>query len=151
MESIRVRNKDVYTIEVNDNGDTIEFDMTDISLPFALERASRMVEDAQRWFKAQQVIIQKKQDTVKKGDILSTREKALLEVYKEMFTRIRAAVDEFAGEGASQKIFGNKNYINMFNDFMDAMKPHFDNMQLNAVATRQRIEEKYGASVSDDL
>jgi len=31
---IKIENKDIYKIEVNDNGDYIEFDLSDISLPF---------------------------------------------------------------------------------------------------------------------
>ena len=34
MNKLRVENKNIYTIEVNDNGDTIEFDIGDIELPF---------------------------------------------------------------------------------------------------------------------
>ena len=39
MNSIRIEKKDIYTIEVNDNGDTIEFDLVDIELPFKCDRA----------------------------------------------------------------------------------------------------------------
>ena len=39
----------------------------------------------------------------------------------------------------------------MFNDFLEAMEPHFEKMQLNALATRQKIEKKYGNSADDDL
>ena len=42
MNSIRVKSKSAYIIEVNDKGDTIEFDITDIELPFKLERSYRM-------------------------------------------------------------------------------------------------------------
>ena len=149
MESIRVRNKDTYKIEVNDNGDFIEFDLTDIELPFRLERAQKMANDAQKWLKAQQVIIDKKQDVAKKGDLMTAKERAILEAVREAFRKMRAAIDEFAGEGASQKIFGNQNYIEMFNDFMEAMEPHLDKMQLKSIDIRKRIEEKY-SNVADD-
>lgn len=149
MESIRVRNKDTYKIEVNDNGDFIEFDLTDIELPFRLERAQKMAKDAQTWLKAQQVIIDKKKDVAKKGDLMTAKERAILEAFREAFQKMRAAIDEFAGEGASQKIFGNQNYIEMFNDFMEAMEPHLDKMQLKSIDIRKRIEEKY-SNVADD-
>lgn len=151
MEKIRVQNKDVYTIEVNDDGETIEFDLTDIELPFALERAQQKARDVQTWLKGQQVIINKKPDTVKKGEIMTAKEKAMLEAYREAFRRMREAIDEFAGKGASQKIFGAKNYLEMFNDFMTEMEPHFDKMQLKGVDIRKRIEEKYSESASDEV
>ena len=151
MNSIRVRNKDTYIIEVNDNGDTIEFDITDIELPFRLERAQKMAQDAKKWLKGQQVIISKKQDTAKKGDLMTTKERATLEAYRECFKKMRAAIDEFAGAGASDKIFGDKNYLEMFNDFMEEMQPHFDKMELKGIDIRKKIEEKYSDKAEDEI
>ena len=151
MNSIRVRNKDAYIIEVNDNGDTIAFDITDIELPFKLERAQQMARDAQKWLKGQQVIISKKQDTAKKGDLMTVKERATLEAYRECFKKMRAAIDEFAGAGASDKIFGDQNYLEMFNDFMDEMQPHFDKMELKGIDIKKRIEEKYSGAAKDEI
>ena len=151
MNSIRVRNKGAYIIEVNDNGDTIEFDITDIELPFRLERAYKMATDAQTWLKAQQILISKKQDTAKKGDFMTTKERATLEAFRECFKKMRAAIDEFAGAGASQKIFGDKNYLEMFNDFMREMEPHLDKMELKSIDIGKKIEEKYGAAAEDEI
>lgn len=151
MNSIRVRNKDAYIIEVNDNGDTIEFDITDIELPFKLERAQKMAQEAKKWLKAQQVIISKKQDTAKKGDLMTVKERATLEAYRECFKKMRAAIDEFAGAGASDKIFGDKNYLEMFNDFMEEMQPHFDKMELKGIDIRKKIEEKYSDAAEDEI
>ena len=151
MNSIRVKNKDVYTIEVNDDGDTIQFDITDIELPFRLERAYKMASDATKWLKAQQVIIAKKQDTAKKGDLMTVKERATLEAYRECFKRMRAAVDEFAGAGASEKIFGDQNYLEMFNDFMEQMQPHLDAMEIKSIDIGKKIEEKYSASAEDEI
>ena len=151
VNSIRVKSKDAYIIEVNDNGDTIEFDITDIELPFKLERAKQKAADATKWLKGQQVIIAKKQDTAKKGDIMTVKERATLEAYRECFKRMREAVDEFAGPGASDKIFGDKNFLEMFNVFMEQMEPHFDKMQLKGVDIRKRIEEKYSDTAGDEI
>lgn len=151
MNSIRVKSKSAYIIEVNDNGDTIEFDITDIELPFKLERSYRMAEEAQKWIKAQQVLISKKQDTTKKGDFLTIKERAVLEANREFFKKMRAAIDEFAGPGASNKIFGDKNYLEMFNDFMEEMQPHLEKMELKGIDVRKKIEEKYGAAVGDEI
>lgn len=151
MQSIRVKNKNAYEIEVNDNGDTIVFNMTDIELPFKLERAYKMADDAAKWLKAQQVIISKKQDTAKKGDLMTTRERATLEAYRECFKKMRAAIDEFAGAGASDKIFGDQNYLEMFDDFMKEMQPHLDKMELKSIDIRKKIEEKYSDNAKDEI
>ena len=39
MNSFRIEKKDIYTIEVNDNKDFIEFDLADIGLPFKCAKA----------------------------------------------------------------------------------------------------------------
>ena len=151
MNSIRVRNKDAYIIEVNDNGDTIEFDTTDIELPFKLERAYKAADAAAKWLKGQLVIISKKQDTAKKGDLMTVKERATLEAYRECFKKMRAAIDEFAGAGASDKIFGGHNYLGMFDDFMTEMQPHLDKMELKNIDIRKKIEQKYSGKAEDEI
>lgn len=151
MNSIRVRNKDAYIIEVNDNGDTIEFDTTDIELPFKLERAYKAADAAAKWLKGQLVIISKKQDTAKKGDLMTVKERATLEAYRECFKKMRAAIDEFAGAGASDKIFGDHNYLGMFDDFMTEMQPHLDKMELKNIDIRKKIEQKYSGKAEDEI
>lgn len=151
MEKIRVRSKNLYVIEVNDAGETIEFDITDIELPFKLERTKQKIDDVRKWLKAQQIIISKQQDTAKKGDIMTVKERATVNAYRDAFKKMRAAIDEFAGEGASQKIFGSQNYLEMFNDFMEAMLPHFEKMKINGEETIRRIEEKYSNKADDEI
>ena len=71
MESIRVQNKDIYRIEVNDKGECIQFDLTDIELPFRLEKSKNMVNDAEQWLKGQILIIGKREDVPGKDGGLS--------------------------------------------------------------------------------
>ena len=149
MESIRVKSKNTYAIEVNDQGECIEFDLTDIELPFRLEAAKKAVHDAGSWLKGQLAVIAKKQDTAKKGDLLSAKERANLEAYRECFVRMRKAIDLFAGEGASRKIFGDHNYLEMFNDFMEQMEPHFEKMMQRGMDIRKNIEAKYGDTAEE--
>ena len=52
--------RDIYTIEVNDNGDTIEFDLLDIELPYKLERAYKRVNEVAKDLKGKLIIIEKK-------------------------------------------------------------------------------------------
>ena len=151
MESIRVKNRDVYIIEVNDAGDTIEFDLTDIELPFALERSREEARAAAAWLKTQKILIEKQQDTRKNGDVMSSRERAYLDACREYFRRLRHAVDTFVGEGASDKIFGSKNYLEMFADFMEQMEPHIQKMRLTGDGIRDRLAQKYGDKEPDVL
>ena len=148
MESLRIERKDIYTIEVNDKGETIEFDLVDIELPFKCERAFTEVHRIADALKAKIVIIGKKEDRQLKGRAMTANEEALLLAYKEAFTEMRVAMDAFLGDGACQKIFGDRNYIEMYDELANALKPHLEKMKLTNDNIMERIKAKY--SKQDD-
>ena len=144
MNSIRIEKKDIYTIEVNDNGDTIEFDLVDIELPFKCEKAWAEVSKISKDLQAQLVIISKQEDSKRNGKLLTVKEEKTLEAYRKAFREMRVAMDGFLGEGACQKIFGDRNYLEMFNDLYDELKPHLEKMELTSHGIFERIKNKYG-------
>ena len=141
MEKIRVEKKNIYTIEVNDNGDTIEFDLEDIGLNFKLLRALKEIDRIQEYMKNEITIIQKRQDV--KGKYISKNEEDILRLWNKCFKDMRSAMDIFLGEGACQKIFGDRNYIEMFDDLMEQLKPHLEKMKVSYENIKKRIENKY--------
>ena len=143
MESLRIERKDIYTIEVNDKGETIEFDLVDIELPFKCERAFNEVNRVYRELRAKLVIIEKKEDHRLDGEIMTANEKARLEAHRAAFKEMRVAMDAFLGEGACQKIFGDRNYVEMYDDLFEQLTPHFEKMKLTASGIMDRIKEKY--------
>ena len=150
MEKLRVQNKNIYTIEVNDNGDVIEFDLGDIELPFKLQRAYDGIRKTQAELKAKLVIIEKQQDSKSKKHLMSKNEEAVLKAWKTAFADMRKSMDEFLGEGGCQKIFGNSNYLEMYDDLMDELskpqedgKSHLEKMELNSKGMLERIKSKY--------
>ncbi len=152
MEKLRINRKDIYTIEVNDKGDTIEFDLGDIELPYKFQRAVDKVRSIQNKLKGKIAIIEKQQDKKDKNHILSKNEDAMLKVWKECFSEMRAAMDEFLGAGGCDKIFGETNYIDMFNDLFDAFNSkdenglsHLDKMKISREGMIDRIKQKYSA------
>lgn len=151
MEKIRVIPKNLYIIEVNDNGDTIEFDMDDLELVFKLERAYKAVKEAQKELKVEMLIIEKKKDTIKKDEMLSANEKARIDAYKKTFIKMRQAFDEFLGQGACQKIFGDRNYLEMFDDLIEQLNPHFEKMKLNRETVMKKIKDKYKIDNDEDV
>ena len=144
MNSIRIEKKDIYTIEVNDNGDTIEFDLADIELPFKAERAMAEVNRIYKELKGKLVIIEKKKDRKLDNEIMTANEKAKLDAHRAAFKEMRVAMDAFLGAGACQKIFGDRNYVEMYDDLFEALAPHFEKMKLNAQGITDRIKAKYG-------
>lgn len=143
MNSIRIEKKDIYTIEVNDNGDTIEFDLVDIELPFKCERALSDVNRIYRDLRAKLLIIDKKEDHKLDGEIITANEKAKLDAHRTAFKEMRVVMDAFLGEGACQKIFGDRNYVEMYDDLFEALAPHFEKMQINSQGITERIKAKY--------
>ena len=144
MESLRIERKDVYTIEVNDKGETIEFDLVDVELPFKCEKAWAECNKISKDLQAQLVIISKQEDTKQKGKLLTKNEELTIEAYRKAFKEMRVAMDSFLGEGACQKIFGDRNYLEMFNDLFEALKPHLDKMEITSHGIFERIKNKYG-------
>ena len=143
MNSIRIEKKDIYTIEVNDNGDTIEFDLVDIELPFKADRALAEVNRIYRDLKAKLVIIEKQEDRKLDNEIMTANEKAKLDAHRAAFKEMRVAMDAFLGAGACQKIFGDRNYVEMYDDLFEALAPHFEKMKLNSQGITDRIKAKY--------
>ena len=144
MESLRIERKDIYTIEVNDKGETIEFDLVDVELPFKCERAFSEIRRISNDLKAQLVIISKRQDHKQDDKIMTANEEAIITAYNKAYKDMRSAMDIFLGEGGCQKIFGDRNYLEMYNDLYEALAPHFDKMQITSEGIMQRIKEKYG-------
>lgn len=138
MESLRIKSRDIYKIEVNDNGDCIEFDLADIGTKVKLYESLDKIEEISKRYQE------------KINEIKSDKELALLE--ENMFKDMRVAMDYFLGENACQKIFGDRNYYEMFNDLMRELsrkrpelkgKSHLDMLKLDAESIRNRIMQKY--------
>lgn len=137
MEKLNLeRNKDdFYILEVNDKGDTIEFDLTDISLPERIIEASELIRKLDKEYQEEY-----KKIVVENGTDLSSK---IIKLEKEQCKKMRNAFDMFLGEGSCQKIFGNKNYYGMFPELFDALEPHFKKMEIKQKKARQKLVEKY--------
>ena len=158
MNKLRIEKRDIYTIEVNDNGDTIEFDLSDIELPFKLQRAYDGIKNAQTQLKGKIAIIEKQQDRKDKKHLMSKNEEEMLKAWRQAFIDMRKAMDEFLGENGCQKIFGDSNYLEMFDDlFNEFSKPqedglsHFDRMKINCDGLAERIKSKYTVKTTNAI
>lgn len=150
MESLRIRNKDLYVIEVNDKGECIEFDLSDIGLHI------KCYECLEKIKKIEQEMIVKEKELNEKlqvdKDPFSETNKQLIRLEQETFYKMREAMDGFLGQGACQKIFGDRNYYEMFDDLFKEFnrkrkelggKSHFDKMGFKSNNINQRIMNKY--------
>lgn len=139
--TLRVEKKDIYVIEVNDEGDTIEFDLVDIELPLKAKRCGEEIYKLEKKLKMDIQVIKKKPDV--KGKYMSKNEEDLLKLYKEHFRKEREIIDGFLGKNACKKIFGDRNYIGMYDDLAEQLEPHFKKMQINVDKVKDRLLEKY--------
>jgi len=152
MEENKIRIKraeeDLYKINIDDDGTEIVFDLADISLPVRCDKAFREVESNKNRALSQIKVIENKyvnQNMNKKLESQKTSE--MLKVYQDMFAKNRVIMDEFFGlKGAMQHLFGDSNYLDMYSDLFEQFISHFEKMQLNAEAIKERISKKYGTS-----
>ena len=144
MEKIRIKSKNEYVIEVNDNGDTISFDLSDPELMLKFDRAFNKVKEIEKVYHQKEKEINEReiQDEIVEG-ILTNTEREIQEFAVKCFKDMRNAFDEFLGKNGCQKIFGDKNYVSMYDDLIEALEPHFEKMGLNAKKLKNEVVDKY--------
>lgn len=139
------RNKeDYYVLEINDEGDTIEFDLTDITLPERIINAGEKMEKlGKEYTKKEKELLEQY-----KGDE-ETLTREYIKLAKEHGKESRKIFDSFLGEGACYKIFGESESIDQYVRLMDALQPHFEKMQIKKEKAQQRLAERYLQKQSD--
>jgi hypothetical protein len=148
---IRVKSSTIYTIEVNDDGDTIEFDISDTGLATKMVKTFDKVNDLIDEYQEKGREIDERPDEPFKTAVIDGAEKTLItknqydgaQMIDELYSKSRETLDTFLGEGACQKIFGNSNYLSMFEDLSEQLKPHFEKMGLNAQNLKAKTVNKY--------
>ena len=146
--SIRVQSKTIYTIEVNDNGEYIEFDLSDVGLEARfIECNDKIQKELADFTKKENDIIKKIQKEAEKekeeGVLYTENEKALIDVQVNFYKTCRNTMDIFLGENACQKIFGDSNFPTMFIDLFEALSPEFKKMGLNYKEMQKNLYSKY--------
>lgn len=154
MNQMRIKRKeeDLYRINISDDGKEIVFDLADIGLPFKCEKAFQKVEKNKQVAKGKVLALEKMQNTRQPGELMTDIEKGILNVYNDMFKANREVMDEFFGcPGAIQALFGDSNYLDMYDDLFEQLEPHFKKMELNVDSIKIRLEKKYSKNKSNVL
>ena len=139
MEKLNLeRNKeDFYILEVNEKGETIEFDLTDIALPEKIMKASENIGELDKEYQKEMINLQKENiDDVEKT-------KKAIKIESEKCKQMRKEFDSFLGKNACQKIFGETNYYGMFLQLFDALEPHFNKMKIKLDKAKLKLANKY--------
>ena len=130
--------EDYYILEVDDKGDTIEFDLTDIGLAERIMNSSDKIAEQDKKYQKRVVELS---ETFKDDEVQLTRE--IIKLEKEQCQEMRKLFDDFLGEGACQKIFGDKNHYGQFNKLLDALEPHYKKMELKMQKAKRKLANKY--------
>jgi hypothetical protein len=140
--SFRARSKSKYVIEVNDNGDTINFDLTDPTLPSRLLSTYSALDELTTKFDQEIIKLSKRED--KKLNVLASQnEKDIADATAKFFKETTLILDTFLGEGATKKIFGGEYWLNMFNDFFEFLMPELEKAGLKTEEMQKSLKEKY--------
>lgn len=137
---------DYYKLEVNDKGEYIEFDLTDIGLP------ERMMEATEKISKIDEEYTNNVNDLSKNEDIDQvTKAQKLLEIERKYFKDMNDTFDSFLGEGACKKIFGNKKCYGQHVRLLEALEPHFEKMHIKQQKAKRKLADRYLNQDSDVL
>lgn len=154
MNQVRIQRKseDLYKINIDDDGTEIVFDLADIGLPFKCNKAFQDVEKNKQVAMGKIKALENQQNVKSKSSLFGSVEQEVLNIYRNMFLTNREIMDEFFGlSGAMQRLFGDSNYLDMYDDLFEQFEPHFDKMQLNTNAIKARLEKKYSKKRNDVL
>lgn len=152
MSGIRIKKNDIYKIEVNDKGECIEFDLSDVSLNFKLYDAIEKINKLKNETSIKEKELLEKIAKEDKKQIYTKNKLELAKFENETFLRIRKIMDGFLGEGACQKIFGDWNGYDMFDLLIEELsKPrkelngqsHLEKMKLKFNDMETKLINKY--------
>lgn len=142
--SIRINkgNENLYVIEVNDKGETISFDLEDINLTSRLIDMYTGIQNIEAKFNKDKKELESK-EYPEEDNVIPQRAIDENKLIQKFFKESRECADLFLGEGACQKIFGDKNYIEMFTDLFEQLEPHFKKMGLSMQKLKKDLINKY--------
>lgn len=149
LGKLQIAHSGLYEIEVNDNGETIIIDAEDIELPLKLNKMIEDCEKIDKQTKLQLKVIEKKE--VKQKGVITNIDEEYVKLYRKSYGELRKAIDGFLGAGACQKIFGDRNYLSMWQDLLEALNPHLQKISVLQRDTKDIIAEKYGDTGGDVL
>ena len=127
---------DYYQLEINDNGDYIEFDLTDIGLAERIMNAGDKIHNLVRGEQEEIKKIEEEKDEMVKA-------RKLIKLSSEMDREKRKLFDSFLGEGTCDKIFGQKKNEEQYFKLLEALEPHFKKMNLQLRKAKQKLANKY--------
>lgn len=159
MDYIRLKKDNVYRLGIKDrygnskldkdgNEVCLEFDLEDIETPMKYNQCVIKIKKAKENLNNQYIIINKKQDVKSKNGFMSKNEEAKYNAIKQFYKELEEAIDLFIGEGGTNKVFGSRRYITMWDDFNEMIEPFLPKIKINLDEIEKKIKTKY--SIEDN-
>ena len=121
----------------------IEFDLEDINTPDNYSKCVYLVQKASNLLKDKILVINKQSDSKGKG-LMTKNEEEKTKAMKEFYKSMEEAMDLFLGKGGTNKIFGEKRYLTMFDDLTEMLEPIMPKLKINLSSIEKKIKTKYG-------
>lgn len=142
--SFRIDKDNLYIIEVNDAGETIEFDLDDsIGLQNKLIKCYTEIEKIKVEFDSKIAELEKKEYPEEETEGISQKSIDAINVTTDFYMKSRECVDMFLGKGACQKIFGDRNFPDMFDKLFEKLQPDIEKMGLSIKNIQKNLVNKY--------
>lgn len=136
MNKIRIKSENLIKIEVNDDGEFIILDPTDLNLYESIYKMIDSIKDAEKKFKEES----KENEIIEDED---ERTRAEVSSILRYFKAGREAIDMMFGKGASKKIFGEANFVEMFDMFFEQMEPFMKQAGVSIEEYQKKLVAKY--------
>ena len=75
--------------------------------------------------------------------MLTQEELEIQNEYRKMYQKDREAMDELLGKGTMYALFGDSNYLTMFDDLFEQLEPHLSRLEINVDSVKERLKKKY--------
>lgn len=151
---IKLKKNNVLRLEIETEegvktGEFLEFDLEDIELPLKYVELIEEDKKNKKWLRDEQIIIDKREDTNVKGELMS---KNMIDKFKALETFFKKEVEiynGFLGENGVQKLLNGQKLgwtsLEMVDEIIEEqIVPHLD---LTLANINSKIKEKYGKAV----
>jgi len=162
--SIKLTNKNVYTIDITDENDkiihTLKFHINDANFPIRIMNLFDKVHKEIETLNVKEEKLKKEilneglaevpeienitAENIENTNIeLSDATRAFYMFQAEEYEKIREVIDELCGKGTCQAIFGEYNDKDMFVEFLDGLLPEFEKMGVKIANVQKAMYQKY--------
>lgn len=161
METITLKERETFKIYLNKADGTpktddkgkqlyLDIDLEDIELPLRYNKCDFLIRKAYQDLKWDFITIDKRQDNKGKM-LLSKNEEDKMKAIKQYYKATEEAIEMFLGKDSVSKIFGDKRYLEMWDDLAEYLQPILPKLSVNFENIENKIKNKYKTEESNVL